>query len=95
MNLHEALLSIEVSRDNSVGICNNIDAEVAWKIVEELMVSWPEFSGDADYPVPSCGSSSPVDAYVDAQNEGSLWDESTVYGAARWRLLRFMIEQTK
>ena len=55
--------------------------------------AWPEFSGYIDYPVrsPAPGAATPLSAAASDRR----WDASTEYGAARWRLLDYLIEQTE
>lgn len=77
------------------GICMNLcaipghtpgDGERA----DELMQQWPEYSGDASYPVPSGQADVSADrAYYNAGQ--ARWSADTPYGAARLRLLDFMI----
>ncbi|HVH93264.1 MAG TPA: hypothetical protein VM783_18005 [Candidatus Acidoferrum sp.] len=56
---------------------------------------WPEYSGQLHYPVPH-PTHSASDAYEIATCEdGDAWDESTEYGAARHRLLDFLIARAE
>lgn len=90
----EALLKI---RDDgpefkSVGICGNLVLEEQFSLeiqedwLEEQFLSWPEFSGDINFPVPD-DSFGAADAYF---SSAEMWDDSS-YGQARWRLLDFLI----
>ena len=49
----------------------------------ELAAGWPEFTGRRIFPVPHGD-------FVSA-TAIEKWDESHPYGAARWRLIRWMI----
>lgn len=60
-------------------------------ILNTLIKTWPEFSGDESYPVPSYSTRcDEFDAYwsLDRWYKGE-------YAAARLRLLDYLIEQTK
>ena len=65
--------------------------------VEELVAEWPEYSGYASYPIrPAPGITACGDAregFWAARRTGALWVGE--YGAARQRLLDFLIERTK
>lgn len=96
MNLHQALKQIKENHD-SAGICNNVtsallaeDDEIFFKLQEqvcELAKGWPEYSGDPVFPVP-CKGLSPKVAYLSLPR----WEGE--YGAARMRLLDYLIEVT-
>ena len=49
--------------------------------------TWPEYSGDINYPV--AHSTLPPDRAYLVIHE--LWDPDTEYGAARWRLVEHLI----
>lgn len=96
MNLHQALKQVKESH-NPAGICNNV-AEVfsaedektfsaMQSGVRELAKGWPEYSGDEVYPVP-CEGMPPRSAYLTLPK----WEGE--YGAARMRLLNYLIEVT-
>lgn len=82
------------------GICRNV-AEYVEEVVHEitimhdvldaltdLMVSWPKYSGDEDYPVPGGR-----DAYLVSSWDKTLWARyEHEYGALRWELLDWLIE---
>lgn len=53
---------------------------------------WPEFSGDRVFPIP--GYDDPAQAYVRA-NEHEMWSPEHPYGAARRRLLDFLIDRAE
>lgn len=66
------------------------------EFVEELAAEWPEYSGFAEYPI---RPSQYITTYVDvreifwmARRSKTLWVGE--YGAARIRLLDFLIERT-
>lgn len=96
MNLHQALKQIKESHD-STGICCNLgevfsagDTETLFAMqrkVRELAKGWPEYSGDEVYPVPCEGMPS-RSAYLTLPK----WEGE--YGAARMRLLNYLIEMT-
>lgn len=63
----------------------------AFAVVRDLMVQWPKYSGSYDYPVPSTiEGRTPCQCFHDIHD---LWDRSTEYGALRWELLEWLIEQ--
>ena len=99
-----ALRAIPQDYDSDVGACDWIHAycdEVGmsddWydemmRRFSELAKEWPEFSGDDAYPVPY-----PPDermpagvAYQDFAHD-HMWARDHPYGAARWRLVEWMI----
>jgi hypothetical protein len=55
----------------------------------DLMEQWPEFSGDRGYPVPH-PSKSP-DVAFDLVSTEDMWSPESAYGAARLRLLDWLI----
>ncbi len=64
--------------------------------VEELVAEWPEYSGFPSYPIrpapciTACGDAR--EGFWAARRTGALWVGE--YGAARQRLLDFLIERT-
>lgn len=95
--LHSALLEVrKVTESNqpSTGICDlfskvllSKDYELAVKLSKELrnlMRQWPEYSGDAVFPVPAPDGSCPETCYVRARN---LWALMTTVAlvAVCWR----------
>ncbi len=74
----------------SAGICSNLTmlgCRDTWSLAPTLQTAfaeWPEFSGHPDYPVPLAGWS-PEAAYYNFPS----WEGE--YGAARMRLLDFLI----
>jgi len=88
----------EIERfDPEVGICNAVacgaqSPEVrsgCLRLLSYLMVGWPEFSGYRGYPVPH-PSESPDNAFYLASAE-DMWNPESAYGAARLRLLDWLI----
>ena len=64
----------------------------AFAVVRDLMVQWPKYSGSYDYPVPSVDEGrTPCQCFHG--NIHNLWDRDTEYGALRWELLEWLIEQ--
>lgn len=60
-------------------------------VLLELFQSWPEYSGNINYPVPShdVENSGEVRAYRVAQENGTMWIGP--YGKTRTRLLKYML----
>lgn len=61
---------------------------------EEMFEAWPEYSGDLEYPIATFDDGGRQ--YLDAAASGSpeaMWSAAHPYGAARRRLLDFLIEQ--
>lgn len=96
MNLLQALLNLREHGPTKpwFGICLNLDQALTDRTVDAYdwiathAKAWPEYSGDEAYPVPH-PTCDPRDAFNDTEN---LWDTSTEYGRARYRLLDFLIE---
>ena len=82
-----------------LGICNAVTCgesspEVrsgCLDLLSDLMEEWPEFSGDHSYPVPH-PSENPERAFDLASTE-DMWNPESAYGAARLRLLDWLIDQ--
>lgn len=76
------------------GLCHNLSEKMRFNCpmaeLEILFQSWPLFSGDITFPVPS-SAAAPDDAYL--YRKGSMWDRETEYGANRWLLLEHCIVQ--
>ena len=86
--------SIKEKPNTSAGICGQpamISLSLgAFSVVRELMVQWPKYSGSYDYPVPSVDEGrTPSQCFYDK----ALWDRDTEYGALRWELLEWLLEQ--
>ena len=60
-------------------------------LLNDLVEEWPEFSGDRSYPVPH-PSESPDRAF-DLASAEDMWSPESAYGAARLRLLDWLIAQ--
>ena len=79
------------------GICYAVEAANDWNDdhrdqITEIAESWPEFSGYPSYPVPH-----PERGAIEGFNSSPIndfWNPDHPYGAARLRLLDFLIEQT-
>ena len=98
---------------SSCGICKHVRCELrslrskhaeadVQAIADQLMLRWPEYSGDCNYPVPDpCAgdASSDDQPYLTASRlygttvSTDMWNPDHPYGAARLRLLSWMIEQ--
>lgn len=91
--------------ESSYGICGNVlqarfdkqdgvpiefgGSNEALKFMRTLFDEWPEYSGEREYPIPGG-----FRAYEKAQGRnGSMWGQDE-YGAARRRLLQWLIERT-
>ena len=92
--LRETLESIPSDYRSTDGICHYVARRYQGRIPEELVASlmtrfiklaaeWPEFTGRRIFPVPHGD-------FVSA-TAIEKWGESHPYGAARWRLIRWMI----
>lgn len=82
------------------GICSNVDdlwdektgydcRDLYVMKMDELFTSWPEYSGCESFPVPAPPGE--LDVYQAYYSIGNKWVGE--YGAARVRLLDYMIEQ--
>lgn len=102
-DLHSALLEVRKAAESnqpSTGICDLFsrvllveDHDLRVKLSKDLrnlMRQWPEYSGDAVFPVPAPDGSCPETCYVRARN---LWGFDD-YGRARRRLLAWLIAET-
>lgn len=81
----------EAPRDNTRGVCLNLlvltrDFDL-YKKMETITKEWPEYSGNAEYPVPH-DTLPPEGAYSWSE---TLWTGN--YGAARRRLCAWLAEQ--
>ena len=77
------LKRLREKRIPELGICN----QPGIQINKKMFARWPEWTGSFFFPVPH-PTLSPRDAYRKICN---LWDRSTAYGQARWRLLEWLI----
>lgn len=106
--LHGILNTVVEQRTYCAGICGVVDRAVLWpssmhadrtdihRTLKDLFEQWPEFSGSHTYPVCTVYQSTEDEArmqYVTESRAYSMWEGE--YGAARMRLLQFMIEQTR
>ena len=98
--LHEELVALKADIAKNLhrkhyGICANLSAYVGRTSQERLrtlFVQWPEFSGNHNYPVRAPSGEPPGDYYWDSKDTEGIWKGD--YGAARIRLLDFLIERT-
>lgn len=100
MSILYALKAIkqEGPRAKSLGICWNLREELGARIyntyprcfVEDCIRSWPHFSGELAYPVPS--PLPLVDAKTYYKSSYPKWDINTPYGKMRYDLLDHMIK---
>lgn len=88
-DLHAILLHLKAHgpEDATMGICWN-----ASNTIKHLAHDWPEYSGRCAYPVPH-PTLNPGEAYNMADAE-EMWSPDYPYGAARLRLLDWLIERT-
>ena len=82
--------------DPELGICNAVILSPEFrsgcmKLLLDLMEEWPEFSGNRAYPVPH-PSENPDKAFYLVFAE-DMWGPGSAYGAARLRLLDWLIAQ--
>lgn len=102
-NLHLALLEVRKSvkaYPPATGICDLTSGALRWKDydtfiklrseLKDLMRKWPEYSGDALFPVPAPDGGCPEACYLKAK---TLWGFDD-YGRARRRLLAWLIVET-
>lgn len=83
--------------DPELGICTAVSRgapspEVrleCLKLLTDLMEEWPEFSGYRAYPVPHPSESSDQAFYLASTED--MWSPESAYGAARLRLLDWLI----
>lgn len=64
------------------------------QLLQEFIRQWPERTNDPSFPVPSDDRRmSPRQRYINAMYANSMWRRATEYGAARWALRDFVLEQ--
>ena len=98
--LHEELVALKAGIAKNLhrkdyGICTNLPAyarRTSQEGLRTLFAQWPEFSGNHNYPVRAPSGEYPEDYYWDSKDTEGLWKGD--YGAARIRLLDFLIERT-
>lgn len=94
-----ALRAIQKEPEPDTGICGQVLAQLVGQthemklFVRELLFKlfkrWPKYSGLKHFPIPDI-CRFPEDAY---HNNEAFWDRNTSYGALRWELLEFCIDQ--
>lgn len=94
--LLEALKQIREQPNPRIGICHQLALRCSdesadyWRSkLRGLFREWPQFSGNADFPVPHPTELACI-AYNSTQN---MWNRRTKYGRARWDLLEFCISE--
>ena len=96
--VHEYLSTGETARfDPEFGICNAVvrgepsprTRSGCLRLLSDLMEEWPEFSGNISYPVPH-PNENPDMAFCLAYPK-DMWSPGSAYGAARLRLLDWLI----
>ena len=83
--------------DPELGICNAVSLSApppglrarCLRLIMDLAEEWPEFSGSATYPVPH-PTMRPGAAFDFVPRE-DMWSPESAYGAARLRLLDWLI----
>ena len=67
------------------------------RIAERRMTAWPQYSGFPTYPVPAPLDDAQADDAQDAYVLycTSLWDASKPYGASRYELLEWLIQDVE
>ena len=61
-----------------------------------LLKEWPKGTGCNAFPIPGKGSLNfvpSISSYENASTQRKMWTRSTRYGALRWELLHWLIEQ--
>lgn len=98
-NLLTALKQLRENGPNNrdAGICSQFDLYGLYSSEErqqfrDSFETWPHYSGDPSFPVPSPDRSiAAIDYYFDKGND--LWDRDTEYGRLRWDLLDHIIKE--
>ena len=101
---HEELLAIrERMKDpenwDDFGICEKVSERFQF-LMMDFFREWPESTGSVCFPVPAKRLASVADSkqakwgYITASAE-QMWSPDHPYGAARLRLLDYLIERTK
>ena len=76
----------------NIGLCDSISSLLPKTTVEQLFKSWPEYSGNPVFPVPSMSVGlSPSGAYLRV----GINKYTGAYGKARLRLAQFIIDELK
>ena len=101
MNLLETLLQLRDELDRgefpgAYGICGYAYGKrcnmKSFRGIRVLFHMWPEGTGSNSVPVPGAGGKIYWPSAEDATPE-HFWDRSQPYGAARYRLLNYLIEE--
>ena len=97
--LHEALVRLKAEGPDVLrfGICYAVDValgEGARFRVIELCAEWPESTGSSQHPVPYGLHDGWTNISAFGREE-IMWNPDHPYGAARLRLLDWLIERTK
>lgn len=75
---------------------NNRGVEYVYSEMKKLFCMWPEFSGNESFPIHSTFyRDTPGQMYRRRSIENTLWDKTTRYGRARWRLAHFMMRRAR
>lgn len=94
-------LGVCTNVDEAISAMGGVDRRVATDAklaMRDLMVKWPGGTGSGAFPVPHPsalhGQAYAGQAYTEHSLGGlNMWDRETEYGASRWALLEWMIEQ--
>jgi len=78
----------EKPQNYDTGICNS--THIPYTRLMKIFQQWPEYSGREAFPVPAPDGSDPGDYYITSDNT-VMWNPDHPYGAARLRLLDFLI----
>lgn len=87
VQLLEELKRLHARGGSNLGICPSVGYEHELELAK-LFPRWPKYSGD--YLIPIAGG---VEAYTKAYHNDTMWDRNTEYGALRWELLEWLIEE--
>lgn len=92
-SVEEALIKLEsmpINFKSNMGLCANFLVWLPNHYVDRMFEDWEHFSGDVQYPVPSCdiGLNS-AQAYTSGINR---YDRTTKYGKLRWKLVAHCIK---
>lgn len=92
-----ALRRIEKEEKINIGICGHLASfetrggHGREALRTHLMMQWPKGTGDSLHPIHSYSARmSPAERFYTCCG---MWDEDTMYGRARWELLRWMISE--
>lgn len=85
--LLEELKQLHNLGGGELGICKCVNYRHEQKLAK-LFARWPKSSKNPVYPIPGG-----MEAYANARLCRTMWDRSTEYGALRWELLEWLIEE--